>query len=267
MACEYDEARSHWQLQRDKQRPENLGTNFEEVEYHVCIIGGGLTGVSAALHCAEAGATCVLLEANELGAGASARNGGVMWPTPDDAFEVGGVHLVFKGLVSESGDVTVGSSFRPADHSALSECLSASGVELSSVDLSASAFIPMVDSVSGVSPCPCPAVRESACRVLACMRHARRRAPRQWARRAVQAAPARDQCVDASPCPCAAEGHDTLHKLRACHHDASASGLAASVCLTCPWRGPQRSLLQFHCRRLRGRRGDACTHAWLRSGA
>ncbi|WP_299925884.1 FAD-binding oxidoreductase [uncultured Pelagimonas sp.] len=42
----------------------------------VCIIGGGFTGLSAALHLAEAGVDVVLLEAQRVGFGASGRNGG-----------------------------------------------------------------------------------------------------------------------------------------------------------------------------------------------
>lgn len=42
----------------------------------VCIIGGGYTGVSSALHLAEKGYKVILLEANKLGWGASGRNGG-----------------------------------------------------------------------------------------------------------------------------------------------------------------------------------------------
>jgi gamma-glutamylputrescine oxidase len=42
----------------------------------VCVIGGGFTGVSTALHLAERGYDVVLLEAARIGAGASGRNGG-----------------------------------------------------------------------------------------------------------------------------------------------------------------------------------------------
>ena len=42
----------------------------------VCVIGGGYTGLSAALHLAEAGLDVILLEAHRIGFGASGRNGG-----------------------------------------------------------------------------------------------------------------------------------------------------------------------------------------------
>ena len=42
----------------------------------VCIVGGGYTGLSAALHLAEDGLDVVLLEAHRMGFGASGRNGG-----------------------------------------------------------------------------------------------------------------------------------------------------------------------------------------------
>jgi glycine/D-amino acid oxidase-like deaminating enzyme len=46
----------------------------------VAIVGGGYTGLSAALHLAEAGASVCLLEAREIGWGASGRNGGQVIP-------------------------------------------------------------------------------------------------------------------------------------------------------------------------------------------
>lgn len=42
----------------------------------VCVIGGGYTGLSAALHLAEAGRDVVLIDAQRVGFGASGRNGG-----------------------------------------------------------------------------------------------------------------------------------------------------------------------------------------------
>ena len=47
-----------------------------EVEADVCVVGGGYTGLSAALHLAERGYAVVLLEAARVGFGASGRNGG-----------------------------------------------------------------------------------------------------------------------------------------------------------------------------------------------
>ena len=42
----------------------------------VCVVGGGYTGLSAALHLAEAGRDVVLIDAQRVGFGASGRNGG-----------------------------------------------------------------------------------------------------------------------------------------------------------------------------------------------
>ena len=47
-----------------------------ETRADVCIIGGGYTGLSAALHLAQRGFDVVLLEAHRVGFGASGRNGG-----------------------------------------------------------------------------------------------------------------------------------------------------------------------------------------------
>ncbi len=46
----------------------------------VAVVGGGITGLSTALHAAEAGAKVVLLEAEDPGFGASGRNGGQVNP-------------------------------------------------------------------------------------------------------------------------------------------------------------------------------------------
>ena len=47
-----------------------------EVSVDVCIIGGGYTGLSSAIHLRKAGYSVALLEANKVGWGASGRNGG-----------------------------------------------------------------------------------------------------------------------------------------------------------------------------------------------
>lgn len=46
------------------------------VKADVCVVGGGYTGLSAALHLAEAGRDVVLIDAQRVGFGASGRNGG-----------------------------------------------------------------------------------------------------------------------------------------------------------------------------------------------
>ncbi|NWG91176.1 MAG: FAD-binding oxidoreductase [Parvularculaceae bacterium] len=55
-----------------RERPPLAG----EHEADICVIGGGFTGVSAALTLAERGRSVILLEANRIGWGASGRNGG-----------------------------------------------------------------------------------------------------------------------------------------------------------------------------------------------
>lgn len=51
-----------------------------EVRADVAVVGAGITGLSTALHAARAGAGVVLLEAEDLGFGASGRNGGQVNP-------------------------------------------------------------------------------------------------------------------------------------------------------------------------------------------
>jgi gamma-glutamylputrescine oxidase len=47
-----------------------------ELDCDVCVVGGGFTGLSTALHLAERGYEVILLEAERIGWGASGRNGG-----------------------------------------------------------------------------------------------------------------------------------------------------------------------------------------------
>lgn len=70
-----------------------------EVAADVAIIGAGFTGLSSALHLAQAGARAVVLEAREIGFGGSGRNMGLvnagMWVMPDE---------VVAGLGAEHGE-------------------------------------------------------------------------------------------------------------------------------------------------------------------
>ena len=52
-----------------------------ETAADVAIVGAGYTGLSCALHLAEAGASVIVLEAGEIGSGASGRNNGQVIPT------------------------------------------------------------------------------------------------------------------------------------------------------------------------------------------
>src|SRR6478736_2359843 len=52
----------------------------KDVDVDVAIVGGGYAGLSTALHLAERGVSCVVLEAREPGWGGSGRNGGQVIP-------------------------------------------------------------------------------------------------------------------------------------------------------------------------------------------
>ncbi len=54
----------------------NFSSLDSDARADVCIIGGGYTGLSAALHLSERGYSVVLIEAHKVGWGASGRNGG-----------------------------------------------------------------------------------------------------------------------------------------------------------------------------------------------
>ena len=49
-------------------------------QFDIVIIGGGLSGVSVAFHCAQLGLKACLLEKQTIGWGASGRNGGQVIP-------------------------------------------------------------------------------------------------------------------------------------------------------------------------------------------
>lgn len=76
----------------------NFQALSQDITADVAIIGGGFTGLSAALHLAEAGKSVILLEAQEIGYGGSGRNVGLvnagLWLMPD---------LVEQRLGSEKG--------------------------------------------------------------------------------------------------------------------------------------------------------------------
>lgn len=63
-----------------------------DVRADVVIVGAGYTGLSAALHLAEAGVKAIILEANQIGFGGAGRNVGLinagMWVMPDDLPDV-----------------------------------------------------------------------------------------------------------------------------------------------------------------------------------
>lgn len=76
--------------------PETSGL-FEDHSADVVIVGGGYTGLSSALHLAEAGVSVILLEAHDVGFGGAGRNVGLinagMWVMPDDLpGELGPIH-------------------------------------------------------------------------------------------------------------------------------------------------------------------------------
>ncbi|PWG63091.1 NAD(P)/FAD-dependent oxidoreductase [Spiribacter halobius] len=73
------EERSYYEATR-RVDPQAEGPLSGSVRTDVCVVGGGITGCSAALHLAERGYRVVLLEAERIGWGASGRSGGQVLP-------------------------------------------------------------------------------------------------------------------------------------------------------------------------------------------
>ena len=64
------------------------------IKCDICIIGGGFTGLSAAVELAKAGRDVVVVEARDIGFGASGRNGGQM---------IGDYHCSYKKIEKIAG--------------------------------------------------------------------------------------------------------------------------------------------------------------------
>lgn len=83
-----NDPRSHGLWEQTAPPPPVTPPLVGDVTTDVVIVGGGFTGISAALHLAEAGVKAVVLEANEIGFGGAGRNVGLinagMWVMPDD---------------------------------------------------------------------------------------------------------------------------------------------------------------------------------------
>lgn len=67
---------SLWDASAEEQDYNNPFTQTDKVD--VAIVGGGLTGLSTALHCAQRGLSAHVLEAKQIGYGGSGRNCGLV---------------------------------------------------------------------------------------------------------------------------------------------------------------------------------------------
>lgn len=83
-----NDPRSHGLWERTAPKAPETGSLVGDRTADVVIVGAGFTGLSAALHLAEAGARVIVLEGAEIGFGGSGRNVGLvnagLWVMPDD---------------------------------------------------------------------------------------------------------------------------------------------------------------------------------------
>jgi glycine/D-amino acid oxidase-like deaminating enzyme len=83
-----NDRRSHGLWEATAPQPPATVALDGEVSADVTVVGGGYTGMSCALHLAEAGRRVVLLESREIGFGGAGRNVGLinagLWMMPDD---------------------------------------------------------------------------------------------------------------------------------------------------------------------------------------
>lgn len=83
-----NDPKSHGLWERTSPPAPPTNTLETSLDVDVAIVGGGYTGLSAALHLAESGTNVVLLEAKEIGFGGAGRNVGLinagLWVLPED---------------------------------------------------------------------------------------------------------------------------------------------------------------------------------------
>lgn len=83
-----NDSRTHGLWEKSAPLAPETASLTEAVTCDVVIVGGGFTGLSTALHLAQAGTSVVVLEGNEIGFGGSGRNVGLvnagMWVMPED---------------------------------------------------------------------------------------------------------------------------------------------------------------------------------------
>ncbi len=79
---------SLWDRSAEEPDHRDSGQSFGGTPVDVAIVGGGFTGLSTALHCAERGLSAHVLEAEQIGFGGSGRNAGLVnaaaWLPPQD---------------------------------------------------------------------------------------------------------------------------------------------------------------------------------------